>query len=128
MRNDWSEPGLVTVNREEKITTVRVAGNLHRDLATTGRDALEAGLRAAGDSLCLVVDLTDVVRLDSWGEGVVADVVDDVVARGGRAGIVFDGVRPHHVRSLGVLLKRHGSAVRFDADAVELHRWVTEAA
>ena len=128
MPSDWNAPGRMTIDGEGGVTTVRVSGNLHRDLAPTERDALEAQLRGAGDAHCLVVDLTDLARLDSWGEEVIAEVVDDVVAQRLRAAIVFDEVRPHHVRSLRVLLKQHGSAVRFGCDAAELRRWVTEAA
>jgi ABC-type transporter Mla MlaB component len=128
MDNAWSRPGQVTVTRERSYCTVRIAGNFHRDLATTQRDALEARVRGASDATGLLVNLSDLVRLDSWGEGVIADLVDEVIAGGGRAAIVYDGARPHHVRSLRVLLKRHGAMTRFGDDAVELDRWLTEEA
>jgi anti-anti-sigma factor len=126
MRNDWTSPGQVNVNREGDVTVVRLTGNLHRDLFPAQRDTLEAELRSASDAGSLVVDLCDVVRLDSWGEGVIADVVDEVIAQSGRAAIVYDRDRPHHVRSLRVLLKRHDGRVRFGGDGGELRGWVTE--
>jgi len=126
MSDTWRDPGQVQVERNDAVVLLRVSGNFHRDLVASERDAREEQVRSASDAIGLVVDLSDVTRLDSWGEGVIADVIDDVIGAGGRAGVIHDETRPHHVRSLKLLLKRHEERVRFDIDEAALCGWVAE--
>jgi anti-anti-sigma regulatory factor len=123
--SDWQAPGEVTVEQDASLVTVRITGNFHRDLPASKRDELRDRIVAAGvDAGALLVDLRDLVRLDSWGEGAIANAVDGAVLAGGIAAVLSDPSRPSHLRSLSVLLKRHGDRVRLDHDEPSLQAWL----
>lgn len=122
---DWQSPGTVTIQRDGDAVTVRITGNFHRDIPVAKRDALRDQVLGAGDgSATLLVDLSDLIRLDSWGEGKIAKSIDHVIAAGGAAAVLSDPSRPNHLRSLAVLLARHGDRVRVDHDDKKLRGWL----
>lgn len=123
--SDWRTPGEVTVEQDGGSITMRITGNFHRDLQARKRDELRDRIVAAGvDTTALLVDLRDLVRLDSWGEGAIAAAVDEVVLAGGIAAVLSDPSRPSHLRSLAILLERHGDRVRLDHDEPSLRTWL----
>lgn len=127
MNEVWNQPGRIDVTREQQILRLRIGGNFHRDLDPEPRDTLCRELEVGSDADRLLLDLRDLLRLDSWGEEQLADRIDDLVQRGGNAAILGDAARPHHLRSLQVLLRRHADRVRFGTDEAALRVWLGEA-
>lgn len=126
MSEAWRAAGAVTVTSEGSITFVRITGNFHRDLATADRDRIKVQLEElAGPALLL--DLSDLLRVDSWAEDVVADVFDDLIAEGGHVAVMDDPDRPHLLRSMRMSIREHEATgrVRVGSDESELRTWLT---
>lgn len=128
MSDEWRSAGVVHVNNEAAPALVRIEGNFHRDLIPTTRDELRDKVRKAATAELLIVDVSDINDFDSWAEGQITDVVDDVVAHGGRAAILHDPDRLYRFRSLEILLEHHQDRVRLGADEAALRAWLAEEA
>lgn len=128
MSASWKTKGDVAVEDSGGVRAVSIRGNFHRDLDPADRDALADSLKGGGGAERLIVDLSDLVRIDSWGEEQVADVVEDVVRAGGRVAVVTDANRPYLLRSLLELLRENGDSVLFCHEVAMARAWVVEAA
>lgn len=127
MTADWLTPGEVAIETGAGVCTLRMQGRLHRDLNPTSRDKMAAEVRKVAGSTLLLVDLLNVVRLDSWGEEKIEDEIEAIVNSGGRVAIVIDQKRKYVVRGLLQLLGSLGAAVHIDGDEASARAWLSKA-
>jgi hypothetical protein len=86
----FKEPG-VEVRQQGEIVVWRLRGDWTRDLPNDRRRAAIDLVKSSPDQL--VLDLSDVNFIDSWGEEAVCDVIQRVVEAGGRIVWVRDKTR-----------------------------------
>ena len=127
MTADWQKPGSVVVSQEADSCVVRVSGNLHRDIDAVGREVMARGIRELAGNVRLLLNLRDVVTIDSWGEGLLVDLIMDVVAASGRVAILEDPNRPYFLRGLFADLGDQGEAVLRCTDEAKAKTWLGEA-
>ena len=125
-KESWDLPGKVEIANRSKYTTVTVTGNVHSDLPSQDLARIREALRWDKVPDRLLLDLTDVHRIDSWAEDHIADLVGDVAADRGRIAVVSDPARPAQLIGLRVLLKEDEKEdrVRFLSDRSLAEAWL----
>jgi len=102
---------LITVTTQADYTLVKIGGTFDDELHIEEQDDVLVQIGAVEAATRLLVDLTEVETIDSWGEGLVQDLAEDkVLSLGGRVAVAEDPARPEIAIGLKARLKEYEQA------------------
>lgn len=96
-------------------TTVHIKNVFHSDISPKQRDVLKTLFKDVGDSKFLVLNISQLKIIDSWGMDIIINLVDDVIANNGYVHIIY-GNYTSYLSSLKRDLARHGMSVGFQEE------------
>jgi anti-anti-sigma regulatory factor len=88
----WQSEPKIEPREQDGVIVLHLEGDLILDMPSEWRQAVIDGLDAQRDHERVVVDLSAVSRLGSWGEKRIKSFANGVVGIGGRVAVVID---PH---------------------------------
>lgn len=88
----WLNEPRIELDEQAGTLVIRIQGDLILDMPNDWRQAVIDGLGVHSERDRVVVDLTSVNRVGSWGEKRIKSFVGAVVGGGGRVAVVID---PH---------------------------------